>query len=263
MQDRGRFGYRQYGIPQSGAMDPVGMQIANRIVGNDDFDPIIEYALSGIHLEAREDGIVGLFGASLYVNEQLIRENGAYIKKGDIIKLSPPQLVYAYFSLSGFLDTDFVFGSYATYLPGRFGGFKGRSLMPDDEITSRGKGVLQSAKSRKEPGHSIRFIMGPEWEEIKTPFSNKEFQIASSSNRIGIRLQGDPLQARSSEIKSSAVIPGTIQLPPNGQPIVLMNDCQTTGGYPRIGKVLDEDLGKLAQQRPNQRVNINLCAIDV
>ena len=96
-------------------------------------------------------------------------------------------------------------------------------------------------------------MKGPEWDLLKELPYSKSFKVAASSNRMGIRLEGS-LDCDFQEIASSAVVPGTIQLPPNEQPIVLMNDCQTTGGYPRIGKVLDEDLGKLSQVRPGQKI---------
>ena len=104
----------------------------------------------------------------------------------------------------------------------------------------------------------IQMMKGPEWDVLKELPSSKPFKIDPSSDRMGIRLAGEKLEANFREIASSAVVPGTIQLPHDRQPIILMNDCQTTGGYPRIGKVLDEDLGKLAQIKPGRRLSLVL-----
>ena len=258
IQDEGRFGYRQFGIPQSGAMDSMGMKAANQLVGNNPGDPLIEYALTGLTLEILEDAIVGLYGADLQVNGQEVYSNASMVKIGDVIRLSPPNDVYAYFSIGGRLQAQSVFESYSTYLPGGFGGLQGRSLKSGDELITNGDGQLQRAEIPAHKDSLIRFMPGPEWDFLVEPFEQKNFQIDPSSNRIGIRLQGAQLESSRTEIKSSAVIPGTIQLPPNGHPIILMNDCQTTGGYARIGKVLDEDLGRLAQIRPGEKVMLKL-----
>ncbi len=258
IQDKGRHGYRAYGVPQSGAMDLEGMKMANQIVGNDEFNPVIEFALTGIELETLEESIVGVYGASLTINDQLVPENSAYIRSGDLVKLSAPHLVYAYLSVSGLIEADFVFNSFSTYLPGKFGGFQGRSLIAGDEIIAIGKGGLASPKTVKTTDTIVRFMKGPEWSSVAQPFQNATFEISNHTNRIGIKLIGAQLSSSISEIQSSAVIPGTIQLPSSGQLIVLMNDCQTTGGYPRIGKVLDEDLGKLAQKRPRETIFFEL-----
>lgn len=259
VQDRGRFGFRKYGIPQSGAMDLEGLQLANQLVGNDPDSAAIEYALSGMSLEVLEDSLIGLFGAALKINNERILANAASVKKDDKIELSTPKLRYAYFAIGGKLKADYQFQSYSTYIPGNFGGLEGRALKKGDLLVTGGTGKLQQVKPRPMPGNIIRFIKGPEWGCLAEPFESKEFQIDPSSNRIGIRLIGKKLKTHFSEIRSSAVVPGTIQLPPNGQPIVLMNDCQTTGGYPRIGKVLDEDLGKLGQVRVGKEIILLLA----
>lgn len=249
IQDTGRFGFRKYGIPQSGAIDPEGMRIANQLVGNALDPPVIEFALGGMRLEVVEQTHIGVFGAGIKLNGAPLRMNAAVLECGDLVELTPPKLVYAYLALGGKVEAENVFDSCSTYLPGKFGGYKGRSLRKGDILGTTGAGSLQNIEARPSPDNVIRFMKGPEWDALVEPFDSKEYKADPSSNRIGIRVNGDPLDCKIKEIKSSAVVPGTIQLPPNGQPIILMNDCQTTGGYPRIGKVLDEDLGKLGQVR--------------
>lgn len=253
IQDKGRFGYRRYGIPQSGAMDLDMLLFVNRSVGNKQSCPAIEFALLGMHLEAVEKTTVAFIGCTATVNNEVKKVNTVHLKAGDMLRLSAPLGVYAYFSIQGKLLADQVFDSFSTYLPGGFGGFKGRSLKEGDILeTSNGKAVKSADLGPIEASNRIRFMSGPESELLKEDLHNQAFQIDPSSNRTGIRLKGPKLSCQEREIVSSAVVPGTIQLPPSGLPIVLMNDCQTTGGYPRIGKVVEEDMGKLAQVRPTK-----------
>lgn len=259
VQDKGRFGFRKYGIPQSGAIDLEGMRIANQLVGNDEDAPVIEFALAGLSLEVLENTAIGVFGAAIKLNGVLMRESALQTKKGDILEIAAPQLVYAYLAVGGVLVMEKVYASYATYLPGKLGGMQGRSVQKEDVLQTIGVRSLHPAPSRQLPDHTIKFMKGPEWEFVTEPFRSKTFEIHEASNRIGVRLKGK-IGASLSEIKSSAVVPGTIQLPPQGDPIVLMHDCQTTGGYPRIGKVLADDLGKLGQLRPSSRIALVLAA---
>lgn len=251
IQDKGRFGFRQYGIPQSGAMDIDSMKMVNSLVGNREDDPVIEFALAGMKLEAMEDTTAGLFGCGAKVNGQIISDLIVHLNRGDVLELLPPKAVYAYLSIGGLLKAKKDFGSYSTYVLGGFGGMDGRALKAGDILETNGKtsgsSIDQAQKEVSNVLKPIRIMKGPEWGWLKESVENKTFSIDASSNRMGIRLAGSTLQCDGSEIASSAVIPGTIQLPAGGHPIVLMNDCQTTGGYPRIGKVLDEDLGRLAQ----------------
>jgi len=258
IQDYGRFGFRKYGIPQSGAIDQEGMQIANNLVANELNAPVIEFALGGIRFEVLERTAIGVFGAEVKVDGTTLRENATLTKTGAVIEIAPPKLVYGYLAIGGTFQLSSTFDSYSTYLPAKLGGLEGRMLRKGDVLHTIGEEKTCTVPSRHLENKVIRFSKGPEWSSLKAPFESKEFQIDHSSNRIGIRLSGEKLECSLSEIKSSAVLPGTIQLPPNGQPIVLLNDCQTTGGYPRIGKVLDEDLGKVGQVKVGQKVRLKL-----
>jgi len=152
------------------------------------------------------------------------------------------------------------FDSFSTYLMGKFGGFEGRALKVNDvlETTGNPESIGFDIQEKEIDEHNvIRFIEGPESYSLLDSLIGKSFTIDPSSNRMGIRLNGS-IESNLDEIVSSAVVPGVIQLPPEGQPIVLMNDCQTTGGYPRIATVIQEDLGKLAQIRPGKLVSFVL-----
>ncbi|MEM7299187.1 MAG: biotin-dependent carboxyltransferase family protein [Bacteroidota bacterium] len=256
IQDLGRFGFRKYGIPQSGAMDVSAMKSANSGVGNPHDSPVIEFALMGMKLQALEETNIAVVGAQVKVNGQLLSQNSILLSIGDELEILPPFNMYTYFAIGGKLKANNDFKSYSTYLMAGFGGYEGRSLKVSDILETVEDGSLHQleiAPYKNEDLTSIRFIEAPESHSLLESLEGKYFKIDPSSNRMGVRLIGN-IKSDLDEIISSAVIPGTIQLPPSGQPIVLMNDCQTTGGYPRIGKVIDDDLGKLAQIRPGKSI---------
>ncbi|MEP5612996.1 MAG: biotin-dependent carboxyltransferase family protein [Cyclobacteriaceae bacterium] len=270
IQDEGRFGYRQYGIPQSGAMDLAAMRAANELVGNDPHFPVIETAIQGLSVEATEYSIVGLTGAevSLTVNgEQAAMNTTILLTKGDVLTISSPLAgVYSYLGIGGDLVARADFGSKSTYLLAGFGGLSGQRLSKGDVLETKDAPPFQKRSIKKVPlpqaeVQTIRILKGPEWSLLKDLPQRRVFQIDPSSNKMGIRLQGDPIGVDGKEIVSSAVIPGTIQVPSNGLPIVLMNDCQTTGGYPRMGKVIDVDLGLLAQIPAGGKIRFALVTI--
>ncbi len=258
IQDFGRFGVRRYGIPQSGAMDIDMMILANRVLGNKEDFPVIEFAMMGSKMEALEESTVSVVGAESVLNGKKMSNGSFLMMPGDQLEVSAPTAVYGYIALAGRIQSKIDFESSSTYPPAKFGGINGASLKAGDILESKGarrsKREYDHPVIQPKPDLEITIMKGPEWEYLKELPSSKTFVIDSSSNRMGIRLIGE-LQCDYREIKSSAVVPGIIQLPPNGQPIVLMNDCQTTGGYPRIAKVINEDLGKLAQVKVGHKIS--------
>ena len=260
IQDFGRFGYRRFGVPQSGAMDREWMIAANQLVGNSENCPVIEFAIQGLEFEVEESGLISVLGASMTSNGKKLTSTSVLANPGDSIVVSAPQHVYGYIGIEGVLQVGTDFESASTYLTAGFGGVEGRTLRRGDVLKSIGSGrkknVTVPDRNRMDT-MPIRIMKGPEWDFLKELPEEKLFAVDISSNRMGIRLKGS-LNCDYREVPSSAVIPGTIQLPSNGQPIVLMNDCQTTGGYPRIGKVVDEDLGKLAQARAGSNIQFVL-----
>ncbi len=266
IQDKGRFGFRQYGIPQSGAMDIKSMKNANQLVSNKSDWPVIETAIQGIELVALEETVVAVTGATVTIqvnNRQVAMNASNHLQAGDFLCISKPmEGVYSYLGISGRLEANEDFGSNSTYVMAGFGGIEGRVLKQGDILQTQNAPVFKASSIQTESKTNeieiIHIIKGPEWKLLKDLPERTIFQIDPSSNRMGIRLLGDPLNIEGEEILSSAVIPGTVQLPPNGIPIILMNDCQTTGGYPRIGKVIDEDLGRLAQLNPMRKVRLRL-----
>lgn len=255
IQDQGRIGYRQYGIPQSGAMDLHALYQANLLVGNPKEFAGLEMSLQGIKLEVLEPTIVAVTGARtiIKINGKTVEMDQTHeLTPGDKFSVSAPmEGVYSYMGIGGKLIGQYDFGSLSTYLLAGFGGLNGREIRSGDVLLTENDPVFSE---KKEPVKGfnpnkeavIRFIESPESSLVKE-LDALTYQIGNESNRVGIQLKGEPLDSSTKEIISSAVVPGTIQLLPSGLPIVLMNDCQTTGGYPRIGKVIDADLGRLAQ----------------
>lgn len=272
IQDEGRFGYRQFGIPQSGVMDKQSMHNANKLVGNPLDHPVIESVIQGLELEALEDTIVAVSGAEseLRLNEKGLAMNVSYhLTAGDVLSIAAPTKgLYYYLAIAGAMNATNDFGSVSTYLMAGFGGLNGKAVKKGDVLETYNPGEFKRRKivdqrfEHPDEVQTIRIIKGPEWNMLKDLPEGKLFQIDPSSNRMGIRLKGEPLGIDGNEIISSAVIPGTIQLPHNGLPIVLMNDCQTTGGYPRIGKVIDDDMGAIAQIRPGANIRLEVIALD-
>ena len=264
IQDFGRFSLRKYGIPQSGAMDIDGMKDANSLVGNPLDYPIIEIPLTELQFKVLTPSVIGVGGAvdQVYINGTTAYNQAPHLlKKNDWVKILPAHCgVFTYLAIHGKMKIKKVLGSFSTYLPAKIGGLSGRAIQKNDEIetvpfNSMNDSYLSLNKPlKKNEITTIRIIKGPEWSMLKEWIANKCFTISISSNRMGIRLAGDTLSLDKAEIYSSAVIPGIIQLPPDGHPIILMKDCQTIGGYPRIAKVIDADLGKLAQLRYGSKI---------
>ena len=260
IQDYGRFGYRRYGIPQSGAMDKEWMIAANQLIGNPDNHPAVEFAMMGLKLEVKENATISVVGATFKVNGEKQNQKAMMLNKGDLLEVSSPDHVYGYIGMEGQIQAKEDFGSFSTYLVAGFGGMEGRALRVGDELISDKSEVqireIHTLERDDQDIVVIRMMKGPEWGVLKELPCEKPFKVDVSSDRMGIRLTDASLDCDYKEIASSAVVPGTIQLPSNGQPIVLMNDCQTTGGYPRIGKVIEEDMGKLVQVRRGRKIMI-------
>jgi biotin-dependent carboxylase-like uncharacterized protein len=257
VQDLGRFGHRASGVPVSGAMDPDSLRLANSLVGNAPDAAAIEWALGGGSLIFRRPLQYVVTGAVRAPRPMTARA-------GDTVVLAPPIHFFGrfiYVAVEGGIDVPLVLGSRSTYLPGAFGGYKGRILRVGDELP-----VGQSRAASSEPPAStafdsdaIRVIVGPNraafTAEQRQQFLSTEFKVAQASDRMGYRLDGPPLAGGEWGARlSEPVCPGAIQITTSGQPIVLMPDAPTVGGYPVIGVVHSADLGRLAQRRPGEAV---------
>lgn len=243
------------------------------MVGNPKGSPVLELTLKGGKYRFESDAIIALTGALLNpkINGLEVEMNRSLkIKKGDELEFGfAKRGARAYLAVRGILNIHKVMGSFSTYNLGNFGGFEGRTLQKGDivewkEVESvfkeieAPKGQIPYFSSKV----SLRIMRGLEWEwldkEAQKKLLSSTFKVSSKSNRMGIRLEGKSLQTPTREMVSSPVIPGIIQLPPNGNPIILMKDGQTIGGYPRIAKVLDEDLWRLGQVKARDTIRFKL-----
>lgn len=274
VQDSGRFGWRQYGVSRCGAMDTPALRIANLLVGNDPDAAALEITLGQFRVQFTEDCWFALTGAGC---EAQLDGHAVWTawriaaKAGQTLTLKSPQHgMRSYLAVAGGLDVPKVMNSYSTDLKAGFGGFHGRALRDGDVLA-----LLPSAHHFRESrgvkplfwGNRIRALPGPEYHEFshssQEAFWRAPWQLSPQSNRMGYRLNGQPLaRTTDRELASHGLMPGVVQVPHNGQPIVLMNDAQTTGGYPRIACVIEADLYKLAQLRLGEPVHFVQCTLE-
>ncbi|HDX8346009.1 TPA: biotin-dependent carboxyltransferase family protein [Aeromonas dhakensis] len=272
VQDLGRQGYRHLGVALCGALDPEALICGNRLVGNEPGCAGLEVTFGPVELRFLEDGWLALTGADF---EAVLDDIPIWcgwshpVRAGQTLKLRGTKYgMRAYLALSGGIDVPLVMGSRSTDLKAGFGGFKGRALLVGDRLslgTSDYDGPRRGGPLRYWHS-SIRVLTGPDWTTFAPPsqqvFWQQEWLVSQDSNRMGYRLQGDELHfSEPLSLLSHAVWPGIIQVPPSGQPIVLMADAQTTGGYPRVGQVIEADLWLLAQSRPGTRLKFVPCSL--
>jgi antagonist of KipI len=280
VQDLGRPGYGRYGIPVSGAMDFFALRVANRLVGNPPGAAGLEITLAGPVLATTEPCLVAVTGADLTFQvdgREMPMGMSVFVRRGSVISFGGRRRgCRAYLAVAGGIEVPPVLGSRSTYLPGRFGGLDGRALRPGDRLfIGPVSGPLPERSGRRAPPHlipvwddcpTVRAVPGPQDDHF-TPeglrtFFEAEYRVLSSSDRMGYRLEGPPVAHRRAEIISDGVPPGAVQVPPDGQPLVMMTDHQTTGGYPKIATVVTVDLPLLAQCVPGES-RVRFWAVDV
>lgn len=285
VQDLGRPGWQRHGVVVGGAVDAFAARVANAVVGNDERAAVLEMALLGPELRAGQDLLIALCGAGfeLMLGGRAAPSNRpVLVKAGETMTFAPASRgARAWLAVAGGIDVPLVLGSRSTYVRGRMGGYEGRPLIAGDQIklgrpAEWAIGLLGQLKAkgqttvpwsvrpemlgRSPGGAAVRAMRGPEW-ELFNELSHREFfgtsyVVTKDVDRMGMRLEGAPLglKAPREEI-SAAVNVGVVQVPPSGQPIVLLAGRQTVGGYPRIAAVATVDLGKLAQLKPGDPVS--------
>jgi len=280
LQDTGRFGYRKDGIIVSGAMDNLALRTGNLLIGNPEDEAGIECTLMGPRILFKSEQLIALSGADLSaaiddVPIQMWRP--VMVKEGSVLSFGAAlKGCRTYLTVSGGFRVPKVLDSRSTYLRAGFGGWHGRALQAGDDIPFRERyqEKMQNFNWSCDlksfypdlNDHIIRVIKGPEYElfsasKIKA-FFEEEFQLTNESDRMGYRLQGAALNLeKPQEMISSAVTFGTVQVTSKGDPIVLMADHQTTGGYPRIAQVITADFSRLAQLQSGQKIRFELITL--
>ncbi len=271
VQDTGRYGYRAFGVPVSGAMDKKALRVANKLVGNLDAHACLEITLIGPVLDFLFETTIALTGAKLpaRLNGYPVGNYEAInVKKGDQLSFDP--ILHgcrAYVAIAGGINVPLVMGSRSCYLRGKFGGYEGRALKAGDDLqvsqvdTPPIRRLTSNAISPKLSSQpSVRVVAGPEIERFTNQgildFMTSMFKSSMNSDRMGYRLEGPKIShLEGADIISSPLTEGTIQVSGNGQPIIMMADHQTTGGYTRIAQVVSADISLLAQLRPGDQVS--------
>ena len=272
VQDLGRYGFQRYGVSASGVMDEYSAKIANKLVGNKVGEAVLETTLKGVQIEFLQNTAVAITGGNCDVtlNGTKIELWQSYlVNRGDILKMGICRSgLRNYLAFSGGIDVPIIMNSKSTNLKAKVGGFNGRKLMAGD-ILSVGVGSLETPLTLNKhyiPTYSkdikVGVILGQQDDHfteagIKT-FLNETYTVTQESDRMGIRLSsvsGATIEHKNgADIISDGITFGAIQVPGSGQPIVMMADRQTTGGYTKIGNVISSDLAKLAQATPGTKV---------
>lgn len=292
IQDKGRIGYQKYGVLTSGGMDPLSLRIANILTGNQENEAVLEITLMGPGpvLTCQKDQLIAVTGADVEVEidgEQVPLWKPLFIRAGSTITFGPCKRgCRSYLAVAGGFDVEPVMKSKSTYVRAKIGGVEGRPLekgdvLPIGEPSPLAVSLVHMLKSKGERapdwtvnhahflplGKSpvIRVLEGRHLshfqEESQQAFFERSYQVTPQSDRMGCRLKGEPIRLKQKlELISEAVAFGSIQIPPDGQPIILLADRQTTGGYPRIGEVATVDLPLIAQAMPG--ANLTFQQID-
>ncbi|UCE96897.1 MAG: biotin-dependent carboxyltransferase family protein [Candidatus Bathyarchaeota archaeon] len=274
VQDLGRYGYQSYGVPVSGAMDNYAFIVANLLVGNKPNDACLEATLLGPELEFLNEAQLAITGAVLTPTINKIKAKcwmTFQVRKGDVLSFGNFKSgLRAYLAVRGGIEAPVVLGSRSTYARGGFGGFQGRPLRAGDVIKAyKPETFLRSGLSM--PHHlipiygiksTIEVVLGPQSDYFTETglgtFFSSMYSVTSESDRMGYRLDGPMVeQKRSFDMVSDAVPVGAVQVPANGKPIVVMQDGQTTGGYPKVGIVITPDVSRLGQVRPNHKIKFS------
>lgn len=270
VQDIGRVGYQQYGIPVSGVMDEFAFTVANLLVDTNENNAVLEIPFLGPTLEFDFDITIAITGADLSPklnNQDIPMWSSINIKKGDVLSFAMIKSgARAYIAFAGEIDVPLINGSKSTLLKSKLGGFDGRQLKVGDIIEIKNPKIIAKKRVLSEkyiPTYSnaeeIRVVLGPQdnyftKKGIET-FLGSEYIITKEADRMGMRLEGDVIEHKDkADIISDAAVFGSIQVPGNGKPIILLADRQTTGGYTKIATVIKADLPKLAQMSQGNKI---------
>jgi len=281
VQDLGRYGFSQFGVPPSGALDPFSYRVGNLLVGNQEEEASLEITVMGLKLKALREVVIAVTGGDLFPTlngESLEMWRTHLLVEGDVITFK--RIISgcrAYLSLSGGFVIPKIMGSGSTYLSGKFGGLQGRSLKRGDILFTLDRPPSLKKLSLRFPNDWIpsfekevrlRVIPGPQdyhfTEKGFKIFSTSFYQVTRQCDRMGIRLEGPKIERRSDveeSIISEGLISGAIQVPGDGKPIIILTEL-VTGGYTKIATVISTNLTKVAQLKPGDQVQFEPIPIE-
>lgn len=271
VQDLGRLDQYRFGVGTSGAMDDVALRAGNILLGNEENAACVEIPMTPFKLRFHRDLAFALTGADVEADvggRAIPPWWRSQARDGDILTLKAvPRGARCYLAVGGGIEVPMVLGSRSTQFRGEFGGFHGRPLQAGDKlpcatpnptmhIGELGAEPAEIALARKAPegGIAVRVLVAGEYDGFDSAtqdlFWCSSWKITPQSNRYGYRLQGPAVKPVAPiEKRSHGIVPGVIQIPPNGQPIIQMRDAQTSGGYPKIATVIRADLWRVGQAR--------------
>jgi antagonist of KipI len=285
VQDLGRNGFRQFGVSLGGALDVFALRVANLLAGNDESDAGLEITLGGLRMRFEDKRVIAWCGGEFDVrvgSTPLPAGHSCLLDADDELTINQPKIgCRAWLTISGGIDVPLVLGSRSTDLRANFGGLDGRALRDGDGLplgrqSEFSQSLIDRLRGQRVASWSspaewsisaktetvLRVIRGVDW----TRFNNETIQgltsdafvVSPDSDRMGVRFDEPELRRNDDvDLVSEAVAPGTIQIPPNGRPILLLGDCQTIGGYPKIAHVITVDLPLAAQLRAGDRVRFS------
>jgi len=279
VQDCGRTGLRKFGVTPGGALDPISLRLVNLLVGNLECTAGLECVSGRLRLRFHDERILAWSGGEFEVRlgDKLVPVLHCARVSTDI-EILPQRGGRAWLAISGGINVPEILGSRATDLRAHFGGWEGRALRDGDELPLGVESELCARVRDEIPDHVsdwsaprfvargklLRIIRGKNWDDnIGAKLLAQKFRVAMNSDRMGLRLEGEEIaSANRRELVSEAVTPGTIQLPPSGAPVVLLQGCQTIGGYPKIAHVITVDLGYAGQLQPLDEVRFELVELE-
>ena len=280
IQDIGRYGYQRYGMPTAGAMDTFALRAANALVGNDDNAACIEATVLGPRIEILSDTMIAITGANVSPrmdSEPIPMWQSVAASKGSRLEFrSPKDGMRGYLAVTGGIDVPEVMGSRATYMKAAIGGVEGRPLRAGDILNALGDTPEVPATARNFPAdaipqygsaHELRVVLGPQESAFTQAgidtFLSETYTVSIHSDRMGYRLEGKPVEHEDGpDVISDGTPLGTIQIPGDGQPIILLSDRGTTGGYTKIATVISTDLSKIAQAMPGHTIKFRAVSVE-
>ena len=284
VQDLGRVGYQHLGVPTSGALDPVSLRAANILVGNDPIEGALEIAYVGPTFVVEADSVnLACAGAcaSIEVLPDATAGSGVHYasmqsfraQRGQVVRVGAiSESSVVYLAVEGGFDIQPVLGSVSTYIRGQIGGWRGRALVAGDALPLRRSIVGERDEFRLEgldlarPSR-FRVVLGPQntcfSERSIKAFLDGEYTIGPATDRMAMHLDGPKLEhIAGHDIVSDGIALGSIQVPGHGQPIVLMADRQTTGGYPKVATVISADLPALGRSRIGDKISFQETGVE-
>lgn len=276
IQDAGRSGYFQQGLSQGGAMDDHAFRWANKVLGNEANAACIEILLGNFEAEIDADATIAITGAEMPVTlngKPLAGWCSHRVRRGDVIRFGQARSgLWAYLGVAGGWQTPVQFGSRSVVVREQLGGLDGGPLKKGDRLSFEPMpehplhGVPRVHRPNYNLPLTVRVIPGYQYEHFslvsRRTFETAEYEVTNDINRMGFTLSGPAVAANAQTLASEGIAYGAVQIPPHGQPIVLLKDRQTIGGYPKIGCVASLDCARLSQYRPGSLVRFEFTDVD-